>query len=103
VLRNGEWQLLETSPAWDGDHAWQSVLAFGWTEGDKRLLVVVAFAPNQGQCYVKLQFPSTIEKIELRDRMSLAAHWRDRHALSCGIYLDLPSWGYHVFDLIPMT
>ena len=55
VVRDGQWQLLECVPAWEGNWTWDCFLAFAWqgTDGE-RLLVTVNYAANQSQCYVRL-------------------------------------------------
>src|SRR5438876_11020221 len=57
VVRNGQWQLLECIPAWEGNRTWDCFLAFAWQGRDgERLLVAVNYASNQSQCYVRLPF-----------------------------------------------
>ena len=56
VVRDGEWQLLECQPAWEGNWTSDCFLAFAWQGSGSRLLVTVNFAPNQSQCYVRLPF-----------------------------------------------
>ena len=57
VVRDGQWQLLECVPAWDGNWTSDCFLAFAWQGPDgERLLVTVNYAPNQSQCYVRLPF-----------------------------------------------
>ena len=57
VVRNGQWQLLDCTPAWEGNWTWDGFLACAWQgSGGARLLVTVNYAPNQSQCYVRLPF-----------------------------------------------
>ena len=57
ALRQGNWQLLDCTPAWEGNWTWDCFLVFAWQgAGDERLLVTVNHAPNQSQCYVRLPF-----------------------------------------------
>ena len=57
VVRDGQWQLLECAPAWEGNWTWDCFLVFAWQgTGGERLLVTVNYAPNQSQCYVRLPF-----------------------------------------------
>lgn len=102
VVREGEWQLLECSPAWDGNWSNDSYICFAW-RGRARcpLLVAVNFAPHQSQCYVRAPFEEFRgQPLRLRDLTGKAVY--SRHAddlLGHGLYLDLPAWGYHVFEL----
>jgi len=102
TLRNGQWRQLECMPAWDGNGTWDGFLAFAWEDsGRDRMLVAVNYAPNQGQCYIRLPFPDlTGRAVRLKDLMGPASYDRDgSELLSRGLYLDMPPWGYHVFDL----
>ena len=102
TVRDGQWQLLECRPAWDGNWTWDGFLAFAWDgPGGDRLLVAVNYAGNQGQCYVRLPFDDLFgHPIRLQDRRSSAVY--DRHGddlVVPGLYLDMPPWGYHVFQV----
>jgi hypothetical protein len=102
TVRDGQWRLLDCAPAWDGNGTWDSFLTFAWQgSGDDRLLVAVNYAANPGQCYVRLPFPDlTGRAVRLNDLMSPAGYDRDGNdLLSRGLYLDLPPWGYHVFEV----
>jgi len=102
IVRDGEWRLVECRPAWDGNWTWGGFIAFSW-EGpnNRRMLVAVNYQPNQGQCYVRVPFEDLFgETVCLKDRLSSAAYDRPGHDLAVpGLYLDLPAWGYHVFDM----
>jgi len=102
VVRSGEWQLLECIPAWEGNWTVDCFIAFAWQGPDgERLLVTVNYAPNQSQCYVRLPFPDLNNRsVQLRDLLSSAHYRRDgNELLERGLYLDIPPWSYHVFDL----
>jgi glycosidase len=102
TVRDGRWQLLECMPAWDGNWTSDDFLAFGWEGADaKRLVVTVNYAGNQGQCYVRLPFGDLAGRsVQLNDLMSSASYDRAGDDLvSQGLYLDLPPWEYHVFDV----
>jgi hypothetical protein len=102
TVRDGQWQLLECAPAWDGNWTRDGFLVFAWQGADlARLLVTVNYAPDQGQCYVRLPFADlTHSVIRFKDLMGEAVYDRDgSDVASKGLYLDLPAWGYHVFDV----
>ena len=65
------------------------------------LLVAVNYAANQSQCYVRLPWADLRGKtVRLRDRMSAAVYDRSGDDLAArGLYLDVPAWGYHVFEV----
>jgi alpha amylase-like protein len=102
TVRDGQWRLLDCVPAWDGNGTWDSFLIYAWQgSGSDRLLVTVNYAVYQSQCYVPLPFPDLAGcTVRLKDLMSAASY--ERHGdelLSRGLYLDVPGWGYHVFEL----
>jgi hypothetical protein len=101
-LRDGEWRLLECTPAWDGNWTSDCFIVGCWQGSDgQRRLVAVNYAENQSQCRVRLPFADLSGgTVRLADLMSPASYDRDGgELLSRGLYLDLAPWGYHVFDL----
>jgi hypothetical protein len=98
----GQWELLECTPAWDGNWTWDCLICFAWrAPGQTPLIVVVNYAPNQSQCYLRIGF-SELEgaAVRLRDLMGPDVYDRSGDEMrSRGLYLDLPAWGYHVFEL----
>jgi len=102
AVRNGDWQLLECVPAWEGNWTADSFLAFAWRRpGEERLLAAVNYAPNQSQCYVRLPFAHLLNgQWRLQDLLGGAEYDRDGNDLeSRGLYLDVPSWQAHVFSM----
>ena len=104
VVRNGQWQLLDASPAWEGNWTSDCLVAFAWQAGGgERLLVMVNFAPNQSQCYLRLPFGDLASgQWQFKDLTGPATYERDGEELqSRGLYLDLQPWQYHAFELKP--
>jgi len=102
VVREGCWQLLECSPAWEGNWTSDCVLAYSWTgnDGTKRL-VAVNYSDHQSQCYVALPWTELSGRTwKLLDQMGTAIYERAWDDLAAkGLYLDMPAWAYHVFDI----
>jgi glycosidase len=99
-VRQGRWQLLEVSPAWDDNHTWDRFLAFAWEgEADQRLLIAVNYGPSQGQCHVAWPFVDMKgKKVTLQDLMHGARfEWEGDALLARGLYVDLPAWGFNLF------
>jgi Alpha amylase, catalytic domain len=103
-VRRGMWTLLDCRPAWDGNWTHDSFVAQGW-RGDQgeRLVVVVNYSDHQSQCYVSLPFSDLAGSTWLlRDLMSTTVYKRSGDGLTAaGLYLDMPAWDYHVFELAP--
>lgn len=102
VVRDGQWQLLECAPAWEGNWTWDCFLGFTWqAPGRDRLLVAVNYATNQSQCYVRLPFTDLAGgQWRLQDQIGTVSYDRDGNELtSRGLYLDAPPWQTCVFSL----
>ena len=102
TVRDGQWRLLECVPAWEGNWTSECFIAWAWEGRDsRRLIAVVNYAGNQSQCYVRLPFPDLAGRaVRLKDLMGPASYDREgSDLLSGGLYLDLPPWGYHVFEM----
>lgn len=102
TVRDGQWQLLDCIPAWEGNRTWDGFIAWSWQARDgQRHLIAVNFAGNQSQCYVRLPFPDLAgQTVWLKDQMGDVSYDRDGNdLLSQGLYLNLPDWGYHVFEV----
>ncbi len=101
TLRDGQWRLLDCVAAWDGNWTSDCFIAWYWQGGDgQRRLIAVNYAGNQSQCYVRLPFSDqTGRTVRLKDMMSPASYEREGNDLARGLYLDLPPWGFHVFEV----
>ena len=102
VVRDGQWHLLNCAPAWDGNWTSDCFIAWSWQGGDgQRWLVAVNYAGNQSQCYVHLPFEDLSGcAVRFKDLTGPAVYDRDGNELTFrGLYLDLPPWGYHVFEV----
>ncbi|MGA2620031.1 MAG: alpha-amylase family glycosyl hydrolase [Thermoguttaceae bacterium] len=101
VVRDGQWQLVECVPAWEGNWTSDCLVAFAWQgPGGDRLLVAVNYAANQSQCYLRLPFTDLAGgQWRLKDQMSSAIYDRDGNDLqSNGLFLDMSPWQTAVFS-----
>jgi Alpha amylase, catalytic domain len=102
VARQGQWQLLECAPAWEGNWTSDCFLAFAWSgPNGERLLVAVNYAPNQSQCYVRLPF-ADLAGLEwrLQDRIEEVVYDRDGTDLqSRGLYVSALPWQASAFAM----
>jgi hypothetical protein len=102
AVRDGRWQLLDCVAAWDGNWTCDCFIAFAWQgPNGERLLVVVNYADNQSQCYVRLPFVDLGGRtLHLQDRLGTATYHRDGDSLQTqGLFLDLSKWKYHIFNI----
>jgi len=102
AIRNGVWSLLESTAAWDGNWTAECFVCFAWSDmSGERLLVVVNYAANQSQCYLRLPLADLRgHSVLLQDLMGHEAYERDGDELNDrGMFLDLGPWGYHIFRI----
>ena len=103
IVRDGQWRLLECAAGLGRqlDVRTASSPGPGSAQDGQRRLMAVNYAGNQSQCYVRLPFPELSgHTVRLKDLMGPASYDRDGSDLvSRGLYLDLPAWGYHVFEV----
>lgn len=102
IVKSGEWQWLACQPAWDENGSWDAFVAHSWRGSDGEwMLIAVNYAPHASQCYITLPFPEIKNRsVRLKDSLSSACYIREgNELLERGLYLDLPPWSYHVFDL----
>lgn len=102
TVRDGQWQLLESTPGWDGNWTHDCCLVFGWQgpEGEA-LVVAVNYAPNQSQCHVRLPFPELAgKKWQLQDQLRPVSYeWNGDDLQGRGLYLDLAPWQACVYRI----
>jgi FAD/FMN-containing dehydrogenase len=103
-VRDGRWQLLECTSAWDGNSSADGFVAFAWELDGERLLVAVNQAAGRGQCHVRLPFTDLARRPwRLRDELGPAVYDRDGSELQAhGLFLDEPAWHASVFSLTPV-
>ena len=102
AVRDGQWRLLDSIPAWEGNWTWDCFIAFAWQGADGRsLLAAVNYALNHSQCYVRWPFAGLSDQtVCLSDLLGSAVYERRGSDLQAhGLYLDLPAWGYHLFEV----
>jgi subtilisin family serine protease/V8-like Glu-specific endopeptidase len=103
--RSGQWQMCECRPAGEADPTLDCFVAFTWTgEQGARLLAAVNYSPTQGQGFVRLT-PDGLggRRWVLRDLMGEARYESDGEKLAAeGLYLEMPPWGYNLFEVVPL-
>ena len=97
------WQLLECVPAWEGNWTSDGFIALPGRapDGQRRLVAVnYAAAPEPVLRAPAVSPSSAAAPCGFKDLMRPASYDRDGNDLvSRGLYLDLPPWGYHVFEV----
>jgi hypothetical protein len=102
ALRNGAWSLLDCHDAWPGNGSAAQFIAWQWQgPGEAWLCAAVNYAPQPGQCFVQLPLPELAGRLlRFKDLLGPSEYQRlGDDLLQRGLYLDLPAWGHHLFEL----
>jgi len=99
---DGRFTLRACRPAWEGNATCDRFVAMSW-EGERRarLLACVNYGPTRGQAFADAAFPGLEgRRVVLADLLGDARYERDGDDLCRrGLYLDLPAWGHHAFEI----
>ena len=95
--RRGTWDLLDTS-GWPGDSTNEQLLAWSWTDGDQRSVIVINDADGPAAARVHLRWEDVgAHTWQLTDLLSDEVFTRDGPEMAdAGLYVELPPWGFHV-------
>ena len=104
VFHLGDWRQVEPREAWAGNPSQQNFVASLWTFGEEIRLAAVNFSADRAQCYLPLDLPALAGRTwVLGDRLSDARYERDGDSLNTsGLYLDVPAFGHHLFEIRPL-
>lgn len=102
-LLQGEWQLCECQ-GWPDNRSNLNLLAWCWTNGDSRRVIVINYSDFPSQGLVQLPWRDLTSRVwNLSDDINRQTYEaRDGDALSdSGLYVSLAPWGYHFIRLEP--
>jgi hypothetical protein len=97
----GEWRLCERS-GWPDNASFRNVVAWCWRNGGRRALIAVNLSDAPAQARIRLPWDDLAgASWKLADELSEAVFTpRDGNEMrDPGLYVDLPAWGYGVFNV----
>lgn len=99
IFRAGNWELCERS-GWPDNASFLNLVAWSWTDGDERYLIVVNLSDTPSQGQVKIPWQEVAGKTwRLADLLSDVVYDRDGGAISSsGLYVGLEPWGSNLFQ-----
>jgi glycosidase len=100
LFREGEWRLCERS-GWPGHQGHRALLAWCWTRGVERALVVINYGAAVAQGRVRWPWDGAgARNWLLEDALSGERYQRAGDELQdLGLYVELPPWGCHLLRL----
>lgn len=100
-LHYGHWHFHPVMKASDGNESYRNFAAHSWTYKDKAWLAAVNYSAVPSQARIHLP-PEWFQRriVTLKDFVSLEIYQRDAHEMkTLGLYVDLPAWGIHLFEV----
>lgn len=100
ALAEGNWYLCAIS-GWPDNTSYQQLVAWSWQSAVQQCVIVVNLGDAPAQGRIMSIWPKTSgEQWVFQDRLSGSSfeHSGDE-VLNAGLYVDLPAWGYHFFEL----
>lgn len=106
TFRQGSWQLLEATLAWEGNGSHDDFVIFAWKgPADERRVVTVNYATHPSQAHVRLPFSGLDGRAwHFHDLLSDATYeWQGQDLTDRGLYLNEAPWQVRVFELLPAS
>jgi hypothetical protein len=103
-MRDGDWRLLECT-GWADNPSHRELVAWCWTRGSVRHLVVVNLLGRSAQARIPLPWDDLGGRAwTLRDLLADVSYQRDGTELrDPGLYVDLAGWAANVFAVEPQA
>jgi hypothetical protein len=100
LMHEGVWLLAEIS-GWFGNEGYNNLIAWTWTNGEDRTLIVVNLSESQADGRVIVPWPDFSGKsIRLSDAISDVTFIRSGDEIATeGLYVKLGAWEFHCFDV----
>ena len=97
VFRDGQWTLCERT-GWPDNQSFINIVAWRWSSGEERNLIVVNLSDTPAQALVHLNWSDLGNQTwKLTDLLSGSEYERHGGKLrSSGLYVELAPWSYHV-------
>lgn len=103
ILHDGEWHLLKPAEEWAGNLTYRHIVAHRWSLDGEHRLVFVNLSPERAQALTPIDIMALAGRDwRLDDVLNDATYVRrGDDMVSTGLYIDLPGYGYHLFEVQP--
>lgn len=100
IFKEGEWMLLETLPAWEGNQTYKNILSWQWKHKDETKIICVNYSDTVSSCRIKFDAEGYPEEIMLSDLLNDAVYHRSAEEIyRDGLYVELRNYQSHIFSL----
>jgi hypothetical protein len=101
VFHDGEWKLLKTVPAWEGNGSYENLLAWSWCSANQLKVVVINYSSGQSQCRLRLplKLGDGVKISYLDELVDKKYEGYSDEINQQGLYIDLGAWNAHILDM----
>ncbi|MCZ7602962.1 MAG: alpha-amylase family glycosyl hydrolase [Melioribacteraceae bacterium] len=100
TFKNGNWKLLETLQAWEGNYSNNNFLAWLWEYNFDQKIVIVNYSDQTSQCRIKFDVPLENNEIKLVDLLNEVTYTRNVSEIQAdGLYVELRAFLAHIFSI----
>ncbi len=100
IFRKGEWQLLNPLNAGPGNLSFDNFLAWHWSLGNEMRVIVINYSHSTSQCRLKIDLPTSLNEIALKDLLTGAVYKRSVKEISePGLFIELKGYQSHIFSI----
>lgn len=98
VFKDGEWKIVKTFSAWDGNESYQNIIAWLWEYKDEKRLVIVNYSDWHSQCRIMPDVRGYSERVQLKDLFTGQVYNNNIEDLAFqGLFIDLRPFQSHIF------
>jgi hypothetical protein len=100
VFHDGEWQLLELAPAWEGNESFSNLLAWCWRSAGETAVVIVNYSPDPAQGRLRVPLPEAKTGVLFHDELTGTTYERDPDEVrGPGLYIAMEPYQSHLFNM----
>ena len=96
-ILKGKGKLITPLSAWENNSSFEKFIILSIKQKENMFLAVVNYAPHPSQCFVP--FNAQSETTVFHDLLNPVTYRRERKELEKGLYLDMPPFTFHLFEV----
>lgn len=98
IFKNGNWLLLNTESAWEGNNTYKNLLAWQWNYDKQNCAVVINYSDINSACRLKLDVSDYPDEFIIKDLLDDQSYIRSAEEVyNLGLYVELKAWQSHIF------
>lgn len=100
IFKNGEWNLLEPIPSWEGNNSYTNILAWEWRLKNNRRIILVNYSDILSTCRLKFDITGLPDDFQIIDLLNDQEYYRTtEEVFHMGLYVELKPWQSHIFSI----